>query len=53
MQFTEDAMPGPDDRIERRSAVSLDADERAAIQQRLDRMDRSGKTGPWTTIRCG
>jgi hypothetical protein len=39
---------GPDDRIERRNAADLDDDRRAAIQQRLDRLDKSSATGPWT-----
>ncbi len=37
---------GEDDRIVRRVVTELDADQRAAIQARLDRMDRSGA---WTT----
>lgn len=39
---------GPDDRIARRSVATLDDDQRAAIQARLDRMDRSSAAGPWT-----
>ena len=39
---------GQDDRIARRNSVDLDDIRRAAIQQRLDRMDRASKTGPWT-----
>jgi hypothetical protein len=40
---------GPDDRIALRSTPELSAEERAAIQMRLDRMDRASKVGPWTT----
>jgi hypothetical protein len=39
---------GEDDRIERRNAAELDDERRAAIQSRLDRMDRASSTGPWT-----
>lgn len=38
---------GPDDRIALRSAVMSD-DERAEIRQRLERMDRASRAGPWT-----
>ena len=36
---------GPDDRIARRNADELDADQLAVIRSRLDRLDRGG---PWT-----
>lgn len=39
---------GEDDRVERRAARTLSAEERTAIQMRLDRMDRASKNGPWT-----
>ena len=39
---------GTDDRIVRRNVDELDDDRRAAIQQRLDRLDKASATGPWT-----
>ncbi|MCU1392396.1 MAG: hypothetical protein JWM34_824 [Ilumatobacteraceae bacterium] len=39
---------GADDRVERRSVAELDPEARLSIQQRLDRMDRASKGGPWT-----
>jgi hypothetical protein len=39
---------GPDDRIERRNDAALDDARRASIQQRLDRLDKASKHGPWT-----
>jgi len=39
---------GQDDRIERRNDAALDDERRAAIQARLDRLDRASSTGPWT-----
>lgn len=39
---------GEDDRIERRNTAALDDEDRAAIRQRLERMDRASKSGPWT-----
>ena len=44
---------GPDDRIARRSVATLDDDQRAAIQARLDRMDRSSATGPYASKYSG
>jgi hypothetical protein len=40
---------GEDDRVERRNDAELSDDRRTEIQRRLDRMDRSSGTGPWTT----
>jgi len=39
---------GQDDRITRRNEAVLDAERRAAIQARLDRLDRASASGPWT-----
>jgi hypothetical protein len=39
---------GPDPRVELRSRARLDAEERAELAKRLDRLDRASRTGPWT-----
>lgn len=39
---------GQDDRIGLRNADAMDEERRASIQARLDRMDKSSKSGPWT-----
>lgn len=39
---------GADDRIARRQDADLDDNRRAALQARLDRMDRTSASGPWT-----
>lgn len=39
---------GQDDRIERRNADDLSADEVADLRARLDRLDRRSTTGAWT-----
>ena len=39
---------GVDDRIERRTAHDLTADQIAELRARLDRLDRRSSTGPWT-----
>lgn len=39
---------GPDPRVELRSRARLNAEERAELTKRLDRLDRASRTGPWT-----
>lgn len=39
---------GDDDRIALRNEAELTADDRAAIDARLARLDRASKSGPWT-----
>jgi len=39
---------GDDDRVQRRNVAELDDERRAALQLRLDRMDRASDKGPWT-----
>jgi hypothetical protein len=39
---------GRDDRIERREADGLSADDVADLRARLDRLDRRSPSGPWT-----
>lgn len=39
---------GDDPRIALRSKGELSSDERAALLERLDRLDRASRSGPWT-----
>ncbi|WP_344726791.1 hypothetical protein [Pseudonocardia yunnanensis] len=39
---------GPDPRVELRSRAGLNAEERAELTKRLDRLDRASRSGPWT-----
>jgi hypothetical protein len=39
---------GPDPRVELRSRAGMNAEERAELTKRLDRLDRASRTGPWT-----
>jgi hypothetical protein len=41
-------LAGPDPRVELRSRARLNAEERAELAKRLDRLDRASRTGPWT-----
>jgi hypothetical protein len=42
------AVDGPDERDALAADASLDADERADLDGRLDRLDRASSHGPWT-----
>jgi hypothetical protein len=41
-------LAGPDARIALRARDHLDADERAELDRRLQRLDRASRNGPWT-----
>ena len=41
-------LAGPDPRVELRSRATLDGAERAELDQRLQRLDRASRRGPWT-----
>jgi len=44
---------GPDPRVALRSRARLNAEERAELTKRLDRLDRASRTGPWTATVLG
>jgi hypothetical protein len=41
-------LAGPDPRVELRSRAELTGEERSAIAERLARLDRASRSGPWT-----
>ena len=44
---------GPDPRISLREAAQLTSGERAALMDRLDRLDRASRRGAWTRVTLG
>jgi hypothetical protein len=42
-------LAGPDPRVELRSRATLDGADRAELDHRLQRLDRSSRRGPWTS----